>query len=109
MMKTKPNPNPAERAVRRGGKTPGITRRRPLSTFSILLSLGFVFATFGAQPETPIPLAPSLACDGAYRVLIVYSDFGAPPATLKANLLAEPGISQVDMFDGGTGTPGGFQ
>lgn len=81
--------------------------RCTLSAISIVLCLVVAFVAFGVQQE--IPTGTPAPCDGAYGVLIVHADCGLPPATLRPNLLAEPGISQVDIFDGGAGTPGGFQ
>jgi hypothetical protein len=66
-----------------------------------------------SQPQTPSRsqpgqsnvLSPQIPCPGAYKVLIVFADGGVPPNTLRNNLLAEPGIASVDLFDGQTGTP----
>ena len=85
-----------------------IPRKHILSAISIALSLVVAHATFGIQQDAPMQRAMNVACDGAYRVLVFNEDLGVPPATLP-NLLAEPGISQVDLFDGGAGTTGGFR
>jgi hypothetical protein len=49
------------------------------------------------QPPTPGP------CD--FRVLIVYADTGGQPTTLQNQILAEPGVIGVDLFDAFSGTP----
>jgi len=38
-------------------------------------------------------------------VLVVYADAMVPPTTLQNQLMAEPGITSVTLFDGGSGTP----
>ena len=38
-------------------------------------------------------------------MLIAYSDVGGPPATLQSQILAEPGVTAVDLFDASSGTP----
>ena len=40
----------------------------------------------------------------SYRILLVYAD-GVPPTTLQASLLAQPGVSAVDLFNAQTTTP----
>ena len=40
-----------------------------------------------------------------FRVLIAYSDIGGPPTTLQNQILAEPGVTAVDLFDAFSGTP----
>jgi N-acetylneuraminic acid mutarotase len=44
-------------------------------------------------------------CGCQYRVLIVYADNSGPPSTLQSQILAEPGVVAVDLFDGNSGTP----
>jgi len=39
------------------------------------------------------------------NVLIVYSDAGVKPTTLQFDLMAQPGIGQVDLFNGQDATP----
>ena len=39
------------------------------------------------------------------RVLVVYADIGNPPTTLRSEILAEPDVTAVDLFDGNAGTP----
>jgi hypothetical protein len=38
-------------------------------------------------------------------VLIAYSDQAGPPSTLQSQILAEPGVTGVDLFDAFSGTP----
>ncbi len=49
-------------------------------------------------------LSQSAACN-TYRVLIAYSETGAGPTTLRNQILAEPGVAAVDLFDAGAATP----
>jgi len=49
-------------------------------------------------------LSQSAACN-TYRVLIAYSETGAGPTTLRNQILAEPGVAAVDLFDAGVATP----
>jgi Kelch motif protein/VCBS repeat protein len=42
-------------------------------------------------------------CD--FRVLIAYADVGGPPTTLQNEILAQPGVTAVDLFDAFSGTP----
>jgi hypothetical protein len=39
------------------------------------------------------------------KILIGYSDSGGPPTQLRNDLLALAGVTQVDLFDAGSGTP----
>jgi hypothetical protein len=38
-------------------------------------------------------------------VLIAYADLNRPPTTLQNLILAESGVTQVDLFDAYSGTP----
>ncbi|MEO5721921.1 MAG: hypothetical protein ABIR71_10680 [Chthoniobacterales bacterium] len=49
-------------------------------------------------------VSQSAACD-TYRVLIVYSESSVAPATLRNQILAEPGVAAVDLFVARTATP----
>ena len=40
-----------------------------------------------------------------FRVLIAYADTSGPPTTLQNQILAEPGVTAVDLFDAFSGTP----
>jgi hypothetical protein len=55
-----------------------------------------VLCCFGGQAS---------AAPGALKILVVYSDLGTPPATLKADLAAQSGVASVDTFDAQAGTP----
>ena len=41
----------------------------------------------------------------SFHVLIAYSDIEGPPATLQSQILAEPGVTGVDLFDASSATP----
>jgi hypothetical protein len=65
------------------------------------LTLAVCGLAAAAGPEmTPSPTA---AC-GSHHVLIAYTDTGVPTA-LRTEILAEPGVAAVDLFDAGAGTP----
>ena len=55
------------------------------------------------RTTTPSP-SPTCGGPGTYRILLAYSDVGAPN-TLRTNLLAQAGVSAVDFFNVGSGTP----
>jgi subtilisin-like proprotein convertase family protein len=58
-----------------------------------------------APTNTNTPtLTATCSPSGSYRVLLVYAD-GNPPTALQTQLLAEPGVVAVDLFNGGSGTP----
>jgi hypothetical protein len=63
-----------------------------------------IFGICGATP-TPTPTATASCTPGSFHVLIAYSDKGGPPATLQSQILAEPGVTGVDLFDAFSGTP----
>jgi hypothetical protein len=42
-------------------------------------------------------------CD--FRVLIVYADMAGQPTMLRNQILAEPNVTRVDLFDAASGTP----
>ena len=44
-------------------------------------------------------------CTPTFRVLVAYADTGGPPTTLQNQILAEPGVTAVDLFDAFSGTP----
>ena len=66
---------------------------------------GSIFVVRGFQvPPTPGPTPTPTPGPCQLRVLIAYSDAHAP--TLMSNeIAAESGVSQVDLFDAGAGTP----
>jgi N-acetylneuraminic acid mutarotase len=55
------------------------------------------------EPGTPTPTPTPGPC--TFRVLIAYADIGGPPTTLQNQILAEPGVTGVDLFDAFSGTP----
>ena len=38
-------------------------------------------------------------------MLIAYADIGGPPTTLQSQIMAEPGVTAVALFDAASGTP----
>ena len=52
-----------------------------------------------------VTATPTCGPNGNYNILIVYADGGVPPNTLRTQLLAQPGVNSVSLFDGGAGTP----
>ena len=59
----------------------------------------------GACPDYTVTITGlHCPCEGA-RVAIPYAETGGAPAQLRAALLAEPGITSVDLFNANTGTP----
>jgi hypothetical protein len=58
----------------------------------------------GACPDYTVTVTGlHCLCEGA-RVGIAYADTGGAPSQLRAALLAEPGITSVDLFNANTGT-----
>ena len=53
---------------------------------------------------TGTPSATPTCTPSSFHVLIVYSDDG-PPTQLQSEILAEPNVIAVDLFDGQAGTP----
>src|ERR1043166_492355 len=58
----------------------------------------------GGPPPPPPPPPPPGPCNST-KVLIPYADIGGTPDMLVRDLLAEPGVTQVDLFDAFSGTP----
>ena len=56
-------------------------------------------------PATATPTASPTCTPGSFRVLIAYADKGGPPTTLQSQIMAEPGVIAVDLFDAFSGTP----
>ncbi len=54
---------------------------------------------------TPTPTASPTCTPSSFHVLIAYSDIEGPPATLQSQILAEPGVTGVDLFDASSSTP----
>src|SRR6516162_5266008 len=59
----------------------------------------------GAASPTPTPTATGTPGGCQFHVLIAYSDIGGPPTTLQNQILAEPGVTGVDLFDASSSTP----
>src|SRR4029077_8265766 len=60
-----------------------------------------VAATAAAGIPAPTPTCPP----ASFRVLIPCADRYGPPTTLRNQILAEPGVTVVDLFDASNGTP----
>ena len=58
----------------------------------------------GSPTPTPTATATPSCTPSSFHVLIVYSDDG-PPTQLQSEILAEPNVTAVDLFDGQAGTP----
>src|SRR5439155_554107 len=56
-----------------------------------------------AKTATPTPTATPGGCQ--FRVLIAYADIGGQPTMIQNEILAEPGVIGVDLFDAFSGTP----
>ena len=66
---------------------------------------GSIFLVRGFQvPSTPGPTPTPTPGPCQFRVLIAYSD-AHPPTLMFNEILAESGVSQVDLFDAGAATP----
>jgi hypothetical protein len=63
--------------------------------------------TTGGGTPTPTPTATPTATPGGcqFQVLIVYSDIGGLPTMIQNEILAEPDVTTVDLFDAFSGTP----
>jgi hypothetical protein len=69
---------------------------------------GVIFRVSGFEvPPTPSPTPTPTPTPGAcsFRVLIAHTNDNQPPTLLQNEILAEPGVTQVDMFDARNGTP----
>ena len=58
----------------------------------------------GCGTPTPTPTATGSCTPSSFHVLIAYSDTAAP-TQLQSEILAEPGVIAVDLFDAQAGTP----
>src|SRR4029453_5100118 len=89
----------------------------PATTFScgvatLTNGLKVTYTCQGASP-TPTATASPTATPTAtgspgvcqFHVLIAYADIGGAPTTLPNQILAEPGVIAVDLFDAFSGTP----
>ena len=54
---------------------------------------------------TGTPSGSPTCTPSSFHVLIAYSDIDGPPATLQSEILAEPGVTGVDLFDASSATP----
>ena len=54
---------------------------------------------------TPTPTATPSCTPGNFQVVIVYADSDGQPTGLQSEILAEPGVTAVDLFDALAGTP----
>ena len=61
----------------------------------------------GGGTPTPTPTVTPTPTPGPcqFQVLIVYSDTAGQPTQLRKQILAEPGVTAVDLFDAFTATP----
>jgi N-acetylneuraminic acid mutarotase len=95
--------NVGARAIAVGGYTgSGVTGSTETSNIPVVAC--------SSVTVTPTPiLTPSATptCGGtsSIRILIVDADLGGQPTTLRTQLLAEPGVAAVDLFDAANGTP----
>ena len=55
--------------------------------------------------STAVESVDGCAAPCPLRVLIASADTGGPPTTLQNQILAEPGVTAVDLFDAFSGTP----
>src|SRR4029077_559440 len=58
----------------------------------------------GSPTPTPTPTATGSCTPSSFHVLIAYSDTTVP-TQLQSEILAEPGVAAVDLFDAQAGTP----
>ncbi|PYK64400.1 MAG: hypothetical protein DME50_13760 [Verrucomicrobia bacterium] len=80
----------------------------PATTFSCGTStltggLKVTYSCQGAASPTPTPTGSPTGCQ--FRVLIAYADIAGQPNELRGQILAEPGVTAVDLFDAFSGTP----
>ena len=82
----------------------------PATTFScgtatLTNGLKVTYTCAGAASPTPTP-SPSATCTpSSFHVLIAYADSDGPPTQLQSEILAEPNVTSVDLFDATSGTP----
>ena len=78
----------------------------PATTFSCGTStltngLKVTYTCQGAASPTPTPTGSPTGCQ--FRVLIAYADIAGQPNELRGQILAEPGVTAVDLFDAFSG------
>jgi len=59
----------------------------------------------GTPTPTPTPTATPTPGPCTFQVLIAYADIGGQPTVIQNEILAEPGVTAVDLFDAFSGTP----
>jgi hypothetical protein len=59
----------------------------------------------GSPTPTPTPTPTGSPTGCQFRVLIAYADIAGQPNELRGQILAEPGVTAVDLFDAFSGTP----
>lgn len=70
-----------------------------------------IAAAVGAPSPTPTPTpsvtpTPTASPGGCqFGVLIAYADYNGAPTQFQSEILAEPGVVVVDLFDAASGTP----
>ena len=70
-----------------------------------------IAAAIGAPSPTPTPTpsvtpTPTATPGGCqFGVLIAYADYNGAPTQFQSEILAEPGVVAVDLFDAASGTP----
>jgi hypothetical protein len=80
--------------------TAGYTRTTRLTGLGPYDGLAYVSASGPSATPTPTP-----TCPPTFRVLIVYSDSAGLPTGLQNQILAEPDVTGVDLFNAASGTP----
>jgi hypothetical protein len=89
-------------------------QRKPICFSELADSLDQVFrlvgTTGGGTPSptptsTPTPTPTPTPGPCQFQVLIVYADTEGLPTQLQSQILAEPGVTAVDLFDANLGTP----
>jgi hypothetical protein len=76
---------------------------------SVVSGAYFIWTLVPCASPTPTPTAtptPTGTPGGCqFRVLIAYADIGGLPTMIQNEILAEPGVIAVDLFDAFSGTP----
>ncbi len=66
----------------------------------------YVVGGFNGSADTNVVESLATGCPCPLRVLVVYADStSGQPTALQSQILAEPGVTAVDLFDGVAGTP----
>ena len=96
-----PTPTPTATATATGSSTPTAT---PTASPSSTPTPTVIPSATPTATATGTPSATPTCTPSSFHVLIVYSDDG-PPTQLQSEILAEPNVTAVDLFDGQAGTP----